>query len=178
MTGNRIITPGSVLIACVALLFFFSFKGEKDPLHKRVFNVSLSESKDGVVSKKTIADKFYFKEGKVFSDFLNSKFGYSYIRYRINHDSIYIDSTNTEVRELHVEASATDESNQTATITFTTVEWDIDGVIRITKNDKLKRYYDFAGREKGGKPKKEKKKKDDDQPVGENPAESGQAGGQ
>jgi hypothetical protein len=169
MTGSKIITFKSVLFACVALLLFFSFKGEKDSLHKRVFNVSLSESKDGVVSKKTIADKLYFKEGKVFSDFLHEKFGYSYIRYRINRDSIYTDSTDTEVRQLDVEASATDEDNQTVMITFTTVEWDIDGVIKITKNDRLKRYYDFAGREKGGKPKKEKKKKDGTQPEGDKP---------
>ena len=36
------------------------------------------------------------------------------------------------------------------------------GVIKITKNDKLKKYFDFSGREKGGKPKKEKKKKEKD----------------
>ena len=162
MTGSRIVSFKSVFIAIATFAVLMGFKGEKDSLHKRIFNISLSESKDGVVSKKTIADKMYFKEGKVFSDFLNEKFGYSYIRYRINRDTIYTDSTDTEVRQLEVEASATDEENQTAAITFTTVEWDIEGVIRITKNDRLKRYYDFVGREKGGKPKKEKKKKTDD----------------
>ena len=69
-----------------------------------------------------------------------------------------------------VEASATDEDNQTVTINFEQVEWDIDGTIKITKNDRLKRFYDFAGREKGGKPKKEKKKKE-----GEKGAEGTQA---
>lgn len=147
-------------IAIVSLVALLAFKGEKDSLHKRIFYVNLTESKDGEPVKKSISDKFYFKDGKVFSDYLHEKFGYSYIRYRINHDTTYMDSTNTRVRELWAEASATDEDDQTAAITFTTVEWDIDGVVKITRKDKLKKYYDFAGREKGGKPKKPKKKKD------------------
>lgn len=157
----------NIFLGVAVLGALVAFKGEKDSLHKRIFNVSLTESKDGVPAKKSISDKFYFKEGKVFSDYLHDKFGYSYIRYRINHDTIYTDSTKTEVRELWVEASATDEADQTATITFTTVEWDIDGVVKITRKDKLKKYYDFAGREKGGKPKKPKKKKDDKNDDGE-----------
>lgn len=148
----------NILILTVVLTLVFAFKGEKDPLHKRTFNISLSETKNDVVAKKVIADQFTFKEGKLYSDFLDSKFGYKWIRYRINKDSIYVDSTDTEVRMLEVESSATNDDNQTVTINFITQEWDIDGTIKITKNDKLKKYYDFAGREKGGKPKKEKKK--------------------
>jgi hypothetical protein len=144
----------------VILLTLLSFKAEKDPLHKRVFNISLSESKEGVVAKKTIADKLFFKDGKVYSEYMDNKFGYKWLRYRINKDSIFTDSTETEVRLLEVEASATNEDNQTITISFAQQEWDIDGVIKITKNDKLKRYFDFSGREKGGKPKKPKKKKE------------------
>lgn len=104
-------------------------------------------------------DKLYFKNGKLFSDFLYDKFGYKWIRYRINKDSIFTDSTDTEVRFLLVEASLTDDNNQTVLLDFTTQEWDLDGTIKITKNDKLKKYYDMAGREKGGKPKKVKKKR-------------------
>ena len=160
MEYRRIITVKSILIAILFFAVLFSFKTEKDSLHKRTFNISLAETKDGVAStKKNIADKLYFKDGKVFSDYLYEKFGYKAIRYRINKDSIFTDSTDTEVRLLEVEASATNEDNQTAALTFTTVEWDIDGVIKITKNDKIKRYFDFSGREKGGKPKNEKKKK-------------------
>ena len=146
------------MIVAVLALFLLAFKVETDPLHKRVFNISLSESKDGVVAKKTIADKLFFKGGKVYSEYLDKKFNFKWLRYRINKDSVFTDSTDTEVRWLEVEGAETDETNQTVTVTFTTVEWDIDGVIKITKNDKLKRYYDFAGREKGGKPKKPKKK--------------------
>lgn len=151
---------GAALILTVAA--FSNFHHEQDSLHKRTFTISLSETRNGVVQKKPIADRFYFKNGKVYSDFLNKKFGYNYIRYRINKDSTYTDFTDTEVRRLEVEAVITDEKNQTLYIDFVTSEWDIDGVIKITKNDKLRRYYDFAGREKGGKPKKIKKKSDSD----------------
>ncbi|PBQ33680.1 hypothetical protein CNR22_18480 [Sphingobacteriaceae bacterium] len=151
----RLITGLYFVIAGYTLL---ANPNEPDPLHKREFNVSMSETKNGTVGKKPIADKFYFKNGKLRSDFLYKKFGFKWIRYRINKDSIYTDSTDTEVRLLVIEASVTDEKNLTVLMDFTTCEWDIDGVIRITKNDKPRRYYDFAGREKGGKPKKIKKK--------------------
>ncbi len=131
---------------------------EIDPLHKRKFNLLLDEVKDGVPGKKGIADKLLFKNGKLFSDYLYDKYEYKWIRYRINKDSIYQDSTETEVRYLELEASLTDEANQSVIINFVILEWDLDGTIKITKNDKIKRYFDVVGREKGGKPKKEKKK--------------------
>jgi hypothetical protein len=135
--------------------------GEDDPLHKRKFTTGLTEIKNGSVARKVISDVIYFRNGKMYTDFLNRKFGYSWIRYRINKDSVYTDHTDTEVRLLEIEASATDEKNQTVYFDLTVLEWDIDGVMKITRNDKIRRYYDLAGREKGGKPKKEKKKEDD-----------------
>jgi hypothetical protein len=95
----------------------------------------------------------------LFSDYLYDKFQYKWLKYRINKDSIFTDSTDTEVRLLEVEATVTDEANQTVNISFSVQEWDIEGGIKITKNDKLKRAFDFVGREKGGKPKKIKIKK-------------------
>jgi len=153
-------TRPALLVPFIALIsvFLASFKDEHDALHKREFNISLSETKNGVVAKKVISDKLVFKNGKLHSDFLYKKFGYKYIRYRINKDSVFTDPTDTEVRYLEVEASMTDDKNQTVLISFVTTEWDIDGTIKITKNDKLKRYYDMTGREKGGKPKKIKNK--------------------
>jgi hypothetical protein len=148
------------LLGVFVLITLLAFKGEKDPLHKRVFNIMLDEVKDGVPGKKGIADKLLFKDGKLFSDYLFDKFGFKWIRYRINKDSIYTDSTDTEVRLLEVESSATNQENQTVTVNFVSVEWDLDGVIKITKNDKVKKYFDFVGREKGGKPKKPKKPKE------------------
>ena len=147
------------LFGICLLVVVFAFKAEKDFLHKRKFNISLDEVKDGVASKKTIPDVLTFKDGKVFSDYIAKKYGYDWIRYRINKDSVFIDSTETEVRMLEVEGSATDLNNQTVMINFVLQEWDIDGTIKVTKNDKIKRYFDFVGREKGGKPKKPKSDK-------------------
>lgn len=149
-------------VAMLVLLSIFSFStiaqtSEKDPLNKRLFNMSLNEVKDGVPQKKLLQDKLEFKGGKLFSDILNEKFGYKWIKYRIEKDSIYTDSTDTEVRFLAIEATATDESNQTVMISLTTLEWDIEGTYKITKNDKLKKHFEVTGREKGGKPKKNKK---------------------
>lgn len=140
----------------VGVLFFclISFKAEKDFLHKRKFNISLVEVKDDIPSKKTISDLLTFKDGRLWSDYINKKYGYEWVRYRINKDSVFIDSTDTEVRMLEVEGSCTDEMNQTVMFNFVVQEWDIDGTIKVTKNDKIKRYFDFVGREKGGKPKK------------------------
>lgn len=151
-----------IFLVFIGTLFYLTvvgFNKEQDSLHKRTFNISLSETKNDIVAKKVIADKIYFKNGKLFSDFLFNKFGYKYISYRINKDSIFTDFTETEVRLLEVEAAVTNEKDETIIINFVTSEWDIEGKIKITKHDKLKRHYDFVGREKGGKPKKEKKKK-------------------
>jgi hypothetical protein len=157
---DRSVAPGRLLTLCfllVIVVFAAGFQTEHDPLHKRTFNISLSETKNGVVKKKVINDRIYFKNGKLFSDFIYDKFGFKWIRYRINKDSIFTDFTDTEVRRLDLEASATDENNQTVIMNLVSAEWDLDGVVKITKNDKLRRYYDLAGREKGGKPKKKKK---------------------
>lgn len=143
------------------LLFSLVSRAEKDPLHKRVFTVKFSEVKEAGAgpAKKPIMDKISFKDGKVWSDYLFDKFQYKWLKYRINKDSIFTDSTDTEVRLLEVEAVSTDDVNQTVMIAFTVLEWDIEGSVKITKNDKLKKHFEFTGREKGGKPKKAKKKK-------------------
>ncbi|MBI2722735.1 MAG: hypothetical protein HYX39_11230 [Bacteroidetes bacterium] len=166
MKIKKIISLSCLLVTAV-IFINASVKGEKDPLHKRTFNVGVTEVKDGVAGKKSIPDKIEFKDGKLFSDFLFDKFQYKWIKYRINKDSIYTDETETEVRLLEVEASTTDEKDQTLMMTFKVEEWDIEGVIKITKNDKLKKYFDFVGREKGGKPKKEKKTKEGTKKEGE-----------
>ena len=148
------------------LLLNLSFKGknkeEKDPLHKRDFNLGLTEIKDGQPQKKRINDLLSFKNGQLYSDFLKDKFSYKWIKYRIDKDSIYTDvETNTEVRYIQIEAIHTDESNTTITINLVIEDWDIEGTIKITKNDKPKRSYDVVGRENGGKPKKMKKEDKD-----------------
>ncbi|MBS1650758.1 MAG: hypothetical protein JSU07_01990 [Bacteroidetes bacterium] len=150
------------LALLLIFIYSFTFNGDKDALHKRTFNVTFNEVKDGQPGKKSIPSTIEFKNGKLFCDFFYDKFQFKWIKYRINKDSIYNDSTNTEVRYLEVEASATDDGNNTLTLNFNTVEWDLDGELKITKNDKLKKQFNVVGREKGGKPKKEKKKKGDE----------------
>lgn len=158
----------SLCCLIVAGFVFLSadFKGEKDPLHKRTFTLNFSEIKDGQPSKKQIPDEMSFKDGKLYSDYLAQKFSYKWIKYRINKDSIYTDETETEVRLFEVEATTTDEANTTLTINVKIEGWDIDGTVKMTKNDKPKKYFEITGFEKGGKPRKEKKKKGDPNPAG------------
>ena len=149
----------SIAVLAALIFILFAFKSENDPLHKRVFNISLDETRDSMSVKKPFKDKLEFKNGKVLSTYLKNKFGYSWIMYRITKDSVFVDSTETEVRMLEVDAHFTDDKNQTVFITFVTQEWDLDGEMKITKNDKLKKWFTMVGREKGGKPKKIKKPK-------------------
>jgi hypothetical protein len=145
----------NILISVGLALLSFSpaiYAGEDDPLDKRQFNSSLSETRNGVVAKKVIADLIRFKNGKLSSSYVHEKFGFKWLRYRIDKDTTYIDETDTEVRLVEAHAYATDEENVTVFFEFTVVEWDIDGLIKVTKNDRLRKYYDLAGREKGGKP--------------------------
>jgi hypothetical protein len=157
---SRIHLKSTLFLFLFLLLCFNTVQSQEiDPLNKRKFTVLLDEIKNGESVKKGIADLFYFKAGRFFSDYLYDKYQYKWIRYRINKDSIFTDSTDTEVRYLEIEASITDESNQTAILNFVIQEWDLDGTLKITRNDKIKRYFDVVGREKGGKPKKPKKPK-------------------
>jgi hypothetical protein len=157
----------TILSLVCAIIIFVNVNlraGEEDPLHNRKFNTALSETRNGVVQKKVITDMVYFKHGKLRSDFIQKKFGFKWIRYRINKDTVYIDETNAEVRLLEIEASITNDINQTVILEFDVLEWDLDGILKMTKNDKLRKYFDMVGREKGGKPKKIKKKKEDRKP--------------
>lgn len=151
----------SRLTVILLVLFSLASRAEKDPLHKRVFTTKIAEIKEegAAPAKKPTMDKMSFKDGRLFSDYLFDKFQYKWLKYRINKDSIFTDSTDTEVRLLEVECTTTDEANQTVSITFSVQEWDIEGEIKITKNDKMKKHFLLTGREKGGKPKKPKKKK-------------------
>lgn len=109
MITNKSFSFRSFFLLFAVVFSLLAFKGEKDPLHKRTFTVMLDEVRDGVPAKKGISDKWSFKEGKMFSDYMYDKFGYKWMRYRINKDSIYTDSTDTEVRLLEVEASFTND---------------------------------------------------------------------
>jgi hypothetical protein len=147
------------LVLGVAFLFDAFKPKEKDPLDKRVFICNVIEVKDGQNSKKSLPDEIEFKDGKIFSNVLNDKFAYKWIKYRINKDSAYVDSTETEIRYYEVEISHTDDQDQTMTMMCRIDEYDIDGDIKITKKDKLKKMFVFNGKEKYQKPKKGKEEK-------------------
>src|SRR5690606_32154612 len=77
------------LIALLSSFIFLSFGEDPDFLHGREFTASLSETRNGVVQKRVLQDFLKFKNGKVQSDFLRRKYGFKYIRYRINEDTSY-----------------------------------------------------------------------------------------
>lgn len=145
-----------IVLSSVFFLFVNAFVKDKDPLNKKIYNTTVIEVKEGQNAKKGVADELEFKDGKLFSTFLNDKFEYKWLRYEINKDSTYIDSTETEIRYFEIESSYTDDKNQTMVMKCTIDEYSIDGEIKITKNDKLKKMFVFNGKEKYIKPKKKK----------------------
>jgi hypothetical protein len=145
-------------VAAVAVLFINATLKEKDPLGKRKYDTIMIEVKNDVNAKKGATDELEFKDGKLFSTFLFDKFEYKWLKYKVNKDSSYIDETETEIQYFEVECSYTDDRDQTFIMTCMIDNFDIDGEVKITKNDKLKKMYVFNGKEKYSKPKKKKDK--------------------
>lgn len=143
-------------VAAVAVLFINATLKEKDPLGKRKYDTVMIEVKDGNNAKKGATDELEFKDGKLFSTFLFDKFEYKWLKYKVNKDSSYIDETETEISYFEVECSYTDDKDQTFIMNCVIDNFDIDGEVKITKNDKLKKMYVFNGKEKYSKPKKKK----------------------
>lgn len=141
-------------VAAILALFINATLKEKDPLGKRKYDNIIIEVKDGVNAKKGVSDELEFKDGKLFSMFLFDKFEYKWMKYKVNKDSTYIDETETEISYFEVECSYTDDNNQTFIMTCKIDNFDIDGEMKITKNDKLKKMFVFNGKEKYSKPKK------------------------
>jgi hypothetical protein len=149
----------SILLFAISFVILNAFVIKpKDPLDKKVFVADMIEVKDGNMGKKALPDEIEFKDGKLYSNVLNDKFSYKWIKYRINKDSVYIDDTENELRYYEVEASHTDDLDQTMTMLCKIDGFDIEGEIKITKKDKLKKMLVFSGKEKYIKPKKEKDK--------------------
>ena len=59
-----------------------------------------------------------------------------------------------------MECTSTDDKDQTFIFTCKIDNYDIDGEMKITKNDKLKKMFVFNGKEKYAKPRKKKEDKD------------------
>lgn len=132
-----------------------TFKGEpKDALDKRIFTTAISEIKENAPAKKAVADEIEFKGGKMFSLILEEKLGIKWTKYEIKKDSTFTDEDNNEVRWVEGEVSTTDDADQTTVMTFTVEDYDIRGEVKVTKKDKLKKRYEFSGKEKEKKKKK------------------------
>lgn len=149
------IALSAIIIATGFFTINATFKGEpKDSLDKRVFTTSITEVKENSPSKKGVADEIEFKGGKMFSLILDEKLGLKWTKYEIKKDSTFTDEDNNEVRWVEAEVSHTDDADQTTVMTFTVEDYDIKGEVKVTKKDKLKKRYEFTGREKEKKKKK------------------------
>ena len=146
----------SVSVVTVGILSINAIKkGEpKDNLDKRKFTVTMTEVKEGTPPKKGVEDELEFKAGKgLFSNFLFEKLEYKWIKYEITKDSTYTDEEQNENHWIEAEISTTDKTDQTMIMKCTVDNFDISGEIKITKKDKLKKKYEFSGKEKATKKK-------------------------
>lgn len=150
MTLKNIIISSAVLVAGFFTINATIYKGgPKDNLDKRTFNVFITEVKDGVAAKKGVADEMEFKAGKgMFSQFLFDKYEHKYLKYEITKDSVFMDEQNNEIKWIEAEISTTDKDDQTTLLKLKVEEYEISGEIKITKKDKLKKKYEFTGKEK------------------------------
>lgn len=149
MNLKHIIISASVLT--VGLLSVNAIKkGEpKDSLDKRIFTVTMTEIKEGSPPKKGVEDEIEFKAGKgMFSTFLFDKLEYKWLKYEITKDSVYTDEEQNESRWVEAEISTTDDKDQTMVMKCVVDNYDISGEVKITKKDKLKKKYEFSGKEK------------------------------
>ncbi len=146
MNLNRIIGIG-LLVTSLALV---SFKGDKDPLHKKKFIAQGTEIKDGKPKgNKPIEDEIEFKNGKVYSSLCWEKMEFQDVKYEIRKDSTYIDSsTTTEKHYYEVEAITTNDKKETLTMNFTINDYEIDAIYKLTKKDLVKKHFTSTGKEK------------------------------
>ncbi|MGZ3885352.1 MAG: hypothetical protein ACXVP0_08400 [Bacteroidia bacterium] len=121
---------------------------EKDPLNKRVFLTKITEVKEGQPNIKPHDDEMEFKGGKVFSNVLDEKLQYKWMKYTLKSDSTFIDDKESERSYFELEVNFVDDREQTVVMTCKINNEDISGEIKISKKDKLKKKYTFAGKEK------------------------------
>lgn len=131
-----------------------SFKGDKDALHKKIFTTQVTEFRDGKPgTKKPVEDEIEFKDGKMFSNFVNEKMEFGWMKYDLKKDSTYMDE-DIEKKYYEVEVSSTNKVDETVYISIKIDNYEMEGSIKLTKNDKPKKYFEFSGKEKPGKVKK------------------------
>ena len=132
----------------ISAFMLVSFKGDKDPLHKRKFTVQITEIKDGKPKTgKPLEDEIEFKDGRVFSTAMFDKHEIKWVKCVLTKDSTYTD----EGEEKHLyeaEAITTNDNIETLTMNFHIDGFDIEGTFKLTKKDALKKMYTFTGKEK------------------------------
>lgn len=148
MNLKHIIISASVLALGVLSINAIK-KGEpKDSVDKRKFIVNITEVKEGGPPKKPVEDEYEFKGGKFFSQFLMDKFDIKWVKYEITKDSTYTDEEQNENHYTEAEISTTDATDQTVILKCIVDNYDVSGEIKVTKKDKLKKKYEFTGKEK------------------------------
>jgi hypothetical protein len=151
MNLKHIIISASVLALGILSINAIKKGDPKDTLDKRKFTVTMTEIKEGSPPKKGVEDEIEFKNGKFFSDFLYDKTQQSWTKYEILKDSTYTDEEQNEGIWSEAEISKTDDNDQTIVVKCVVDNYDISGEIKITKKDKLKKKYEFSGKEKAKK---------------------------
>lgn len=84
----------------------------------------------------------------MFSTFLFDKLEYKWIKYEITKDSTYTDEDQNENHYTEAEVTTTDANDQTMVMKVYLDNYDINGEIKITKKDKLKRNLNLLERKK------------------------------
>jgi len=148
MNLKRVLFSATIIaVGCISI--FATYKGkEKDALDKRTFKTTIIEIKENQPPKRGVEDEIEFKGGKVFSTFLFDKLEYKWVKYEIRKDSSFTDEEATDIQWIEGEASTTNDEDQTMVMTFKVENFDIEGNVKITKRDKLKKQYEFSGKEK------------------------------
>jgi hypothetical protein len=151
---NLIKIISGAAVTAALLIGTQSFKGDKDALHKKKFTIQINEFRDGKPgTKKPVEDEIEFKDGKLFSMFAFDKMQFKWMRYTLKTDSTY---TEDEIEKKYyvVECSSTNEKDETLYIDIKIDNYEMEGSMKLTKNDKPKKYFEFSGKEQAGKEKK------------------------
>ena len=70
-----------------------------------------------------------------------------------DYENIYTDEEQNENHYTEAEISTTDATDQTVMLKFVVDNFDVSGEIKVTKKDKLKKKFEFIGKEKATKKK-------------------------
>ncbi len=140
--------PFVILIFCIICSSFTKSSQSSDGLDKRLFKVTFSELKvAGPPSNKSFVSDLEFKINKgVRSDYMNDNTKLSWVKYEILKDSSAVDEYENENRFIECKATTTiDGLEYTYKISIENTE--IEGTVTINKGDKLKKQFDFFGKE-------------------------------